>query len=535
MSKKTGVIIATTGIVVILLSLIGFTYGFFASLISGNESSKNVTLQAGESEVTFNDLSVEETNDIIAPGYTNTKFFTVQNTGEVSASYYIHLVDVINEYTRKQDIVYTLYRKVGDSRVEPENVDVTVDDFSDWENVSSSRCPINSEFPDYGDCQYLASSGIVINEMETIEEPENYYVYAFVVEYINHQTIDQIDDEGKIFSGRIKIFADEAGTLKSPYMTGTLADAIFDNALAGENGTTYSETPITTPGKVINNSNESTLSASTDNDGTTYYFRGNVQDNYLNFNGMCWRIVRINGDDSVKLIMEDRFAECDDDNDSDGAKYTGNWAYTESQNDVDSIFKENGNYTENGNKLDFAKKCYDPNDDEEVFSNKYDINGYIIDENILKARWQAYYDNSANEPPFYYLSSFIRLKFDKNPTFKCLDNSVLNTKSTNITADEVAFAGAVDEVENTSYYLINSYQINNTKAFVTSSSYGFYTFTPGTSSYIVSSEGKLLQGIEEYYDVDGAASDRIVVNLKKGTMISPDSGNGLRTNPYRIG
>jgi len=44
-----------------------------------------------------------------------------------------------------------------------------------------------------------------------------------------------------------------------------------------------------------------------------------------------------------------------------------------------------------------------------------------------------------------------------------------------------------------------------------------------------------LQGIEEYYDVDGAASDRIVVNLKKGTMISPDSGNGLRTNPYRIG
>ena len=40
-----------------------------------------------------------------------------------------------------------------------------------------------------------------------------------------------------------------------------------------------------------------------DNYGDTYYFRGGVLDNYVLFNNMCFRIVRINGDDSIKLTL----------------------------------------------------------------------------------------------------------------------------------------------------------------------------------------------------------------------------------------
>ena len=36
--------------------------------------------------------------------------------------------------------------------------------------------------------------------------------------------------------------------------------------------------------------------------GTSYYFRGNVTDNYVYFAGFYWRIVRINGDGSVRVI-----------------------------------------------------------------------------------------------------------------------------------------------------------------------------------------------------------------------------------------
>ena len=34
-----------------------------------------------------------------------------------------------------------------------------------------------------------------------------------------------------------------------------------------------------------------------------YYFRGAVKNNYVEFANKCWRIVRVGGDGSVKLIL----------------------------------------------------------------------------------------------------------------------------------------------------------------------------------------------------------------------------------------
>ncbi len=44
------------------------------------------------------------------------------------------------------------------------------------------------------------------------------------------------------------------------------------------------------------------LYTTTDNYGETYYFRGTAINNYINFAGFIWRIVRINGDGSIRLI-----------------------------------------------------------------------------------------------------------------------------------------------------------------------------------------------------------------------------------------
>ena len=49
--------------------------------------------------------------------------------------------------------------------------------------------------------------------------------------------------------------------------------------------------------------NESVMSLIPDDYGISYYFRGNVQNNYVRFAGMCWRIVRITGDGSIKLAL----------------------------------------------------------------------------------------------------------------------------------------------------------------------------------------------------------------------------------------
>ena len=63
------------------------------------------------------------------------------------------------------------------------------------------------------------------------------------------------------------------------------------------------KTPITTPGTAISTASEALLASAEDDYGTSYYFRGAVKNNDVEFANKCWRIVRISGDGSVKLIL----------------------------------------------------------------------------------------------------------------------------------------------------------------------------------------------------------------------------------------
>ncbi len=45
--------------------------------------------------------------------------------------------------------------------------------------------------------------------------------------------------------------------------------------------------------------------ATQDDYGSTYYFRGDTKNNYITFAGKTWRIMRINGDGSLRLILND--------------------------------------------------------------------------------------------------------------------------------------------------------------------------------------------------------------------------------------
>ncbi|UKI28989.1 MAG: hypothetical protein L6V78_01070 [Clostridium sp.] len=63
------------------------------------------------------------------------------------------------------------------------------------------------------------------------------------------------------------------------------------------------KTPITTPGAAISTADEALLASTEDDYGTSYYFRGAVTNNYVEFANKCWRIVRVVGDGSVKLIL----------------------------------------------------------------------------------------------------------------------------------------------------------------------------------------------------------------------------------------
>lgn len=59
--------------------------------------------------------------------------------------------------------------------------------------------------------------------------------------------------------------------------------------------------PITKP--MEQPSTESIISSTEDDYGTSLYFRGDINDNYVSFAGMCWRIVRTTGNGAIKLAL----------------------------------------------------------------------------------------------------------------------------------------------------------------------------------------------------------------------------------------
>ena len=72
--------------------------------------------------------------------------------------------------------------------------------------------------------------------------------------------------------------------------------------ILGENNVNVSE-PQTIPGSEISSSSEAVLASTEDDYGTSYYFRGAVENNYVEYANMCWRIVRSTGDGSIKMVL----------------------------------------------------------------------------------------------------------------------------------------------------------------------------------------------------------------------------------------
>ncbi len=83
---------------------------------------------------------------------------------------------------------------------------------------------------------------------------------------------------------------------------------------------------------------EAVMASAADDYGTSYYFRGAVTNNYVEFANKCWRIVRVTGDGSIKLTLFNNNAEgnanpCAEANDSGDAAITGRSKFYYAYND----------------------------------------------------------------------------------------------------------------------------------------------------------------------------------------------------------
>lgn len=77
-------------------------------------------------------------------------------------------------------------------------------------------------------------------------------------------------------------------------------NTLSDTIMASASG---SGSPKTVPGKVSATTNEG-INKTTDDYGTSYYYRGSADNNYVQFANMCWRIVRVTGNGAIKLVLQ---------------------------------------------------------------------------------------------------------------------------------------------------------------------------------------------------------------------------------------
>lgn len=145
---------------------------------------------------------------------------------------------------------------------------------------------------------------------------DQYYTYAKEVafdELSGYSLVNpEVDTWGNIKAdanklANFKYLRRETGVVDKPVdennkpieRTTTIKDMVRVDSTTN-NVLTYTMLELQSTGSSV----EKTMSATLDDYGVSFYYRGDVDDNYVEYNGMCWRIVRILGDGSIKLILE---------------------------------------------------------------------------------------------------------------------------------------------------------------------------------------------------------------------------------------
>ena len=316
----------------------------------------------------------------------------------------------------------------------------------------------------------------------------------------------------------------------SPYTTrGTKCTLYFEEArlladiIKGYNQSTRSDFST-----VYTTSTTNTVFTANDGDGTTYYFAGAPTDNYVSFAGFYWRIIRVNGDGSIRLIYQGTSATATGSNAQTG---TSSFNSTEDRSEYVGLkYTQDSQYgtTTNSTIYTALNTWYTTNIVNKNYGNYIDTNaGFCGDRDMASG-----YEWSSQPSSTIRYAAYERIYTNKSPVFTCSTNNLYTyTSSTKgnkslsspiglITADEVAFAGGVYNTNNTSYYLYtgSTYWTMSPSDFFGSYARVFYVY----------SRGSLLN----YYRVSSAFGVRPVINLKATTTIS--SGNGTAQNPFIV-
>jgi len=387
---------------------------------------------------------------------------------------------------------------------------------------------------------------------------------------------------------------------KYPYTTQKTIK--YDVVIEAQNASGHYESSKTLSGAILNNSNitinntqpifngiadykttgnessgEPGLYKAEDDYGVSYYFRGAQSHNYVDFAGFIWRVVRINGDGTIRLILDGsldlvkhkdesdyvyknaalyaldtdglvKFNENSDDNAYVGYMYgdfdTNSTSYDEAHSNInsstiktyidtfyeqylmsyqnhlaDSIFCGDKTRGKNYTNLGFGQSATKYGVYDRLYN--YDTKAYPT---LKCADKKEIADTALTEAQLAY--SRYTSKIDMNTTTDkgVLVNNDLTYPIGLLSADELVFAGGFKSIDNKSYYINDAYYYNPSKMSVIwylNSPYSFSGRADYTSSLSINWSLNLNQN-------DGAV--RPVINLKSDAFVL--SGDGTKDYTY---
>ncbi len=270
----------------------------------------------------------------------------------------------------------------------------------------------------------------------------------------------------------------------------SLTTQTFSDLLLLNNNISVAKTKV---GSEIGSSDEG-LITSNDDDGISYYFRGNVKNNYVVINDLTFRVVRINGDGTVRLVLDDVIAK--------------KTAYnTNTLGEGETI--EQMALLEKSSVLNTLNEWY-----------KDSLSQY--DSIISTGKYCSETSFTNLNGGFYRSDTYNRLYFSLSPSLQC-SGTVYTSKVGLLSADEVTLAGAYQNNENKGFYLYNE---NITDSVLLSSS-DYINSNNELIMFVLNPDGSL----DDSFLAGKMASIRPVIDLSMSAKVK---GKGTLENPYII-
>ena len=295
-----------------------------------------------------------------------------------------------------------------------------------------------------------------------------------------------------------------------------------------------------------------TLFTAEDDYGTSLIFAGNIDNNWIKFGGFYWRIIRINGNGSVRMIYSgEDTGSVTEANRTGATTQIGTSAFNEEYNDnayVGYMYGTPGSSTYEETHANINDSTIKTVLDNWYQQNLLSYSEYISTEagfcndrslNTTSETWWSddtklgYGTNETAYGPYGRLILNANFRSNQTPSLKCSQTNDLFTVSGNskgnyeltypiglITSDEVVLAGGFGGYDNNTGYWLYTNQ-----DYWTMSSTDFHT-NGHAGEFVVYLGGDLSGGY-----VYGTHGVRPVINLDAYVSIS---GSGTTTDPYKV-